>query len=126
MNRYEQPSDCSRRKESSEHGDRDTPDQRYRQREQDAEDALCEEKWADRRLVPVAVGPKVQMDGRGREEQGRADDDHEADHGSGRPTPCTHSSPGVNITVAAHAAPTRHPGHHLPRSYLHRTQNVDG
>ena len=85
MNRYEQPSDRSRRKESSEHGDRDTPDQRYRQREQDAEEALYEEERADRRLVPVAVRPKVQMDGRGSDEQGRADDDHEADHGSSWP-----------------------------------------
>ena len=55
----------------------------------------------------VSIGPKVQMDGRGSDEQGRADDDHEADHGSSRPASGAYGPPGSNITVAGHAAPTR-------------------
>ena len=126
MDRNEQGGDRPCVEQGSDHSDEDPPDEGDQHREQDADATLGEEERPDTRLVPVAIGPKMEMDGRRGEEQDGTDDDHEADHRPGWPTTRTHGPPGSNFTVKAHAAPTRHSGDYVLGSYLHRDWIVDG
>ena len=66
------------------------------------------------------------MDCCGRDEQGRSGDEHEADDGLGRRTPCADESPGSNFTVDGHAAFTHPPGGYVRGWYRDCAQTVQG